>query len=205
MEVINNIINGLINAIPFPMNYLILSILAVLILFTFFPLLGYLINKFEDFEFIGLYRLFGNKIAVFVVNRLTFIGIITHECAHAAFAWLCGAKVNKIKLLTFFKENELGSVQFIPRGGPIRQHLQMFFTSCAPVIVNTSLTILTIYYCKYITHWYFYILAAYLIISFMNHASMSKPDLNLYFKSAKIVIPFLIIITFIAMLLFRKV
>lgn len=205
MESLNNIINDIVNSMPFPINYLILSIIGVVLLFTFFPLLGYIINKFEDFEFIGLTNLFGNKAATFIVNRLTFIGVITHECAHATFAWVCGAKVSRIKLLTFFKDDELGSVQFIPGGGVIKQNLQLFFTSCAPVIVNTSLSILTIYYCKYITHWYFYILAGYLIISFINHASMSKPDLNLYLKSAKVIIPFLIAITFLCMILFRQV
>lgn len=205
MEFINNIITTLIDSLPFPINYGLLSVIIVAFLFMLFPFIGYIINKFEDIEIDILSRFFGINFALFFVNRLTFIGVITHECAHAAFAWIFGAKVNKVKLLTFFKANELGSVQYIPRGNIIKQHLQMFFTSCAPVIVNTFLSALIIYNFKNITAWYLYIIAIYLIISFMNHASMSKPDLDSYFKSGKIVIPFAIGVLFICMILFRQV
>ena len=205
MEFINNIINTLINSLPFPINYGLLSILIVVFLFMLFPGIGYIINKFEDIEVDILSSIVGIDFALFFVNRLTFLGIITHECAHAAFAWIFGAKVSKVKLLTFFKENELGSVQYITRGNAIKRHLQMFFASCAPVIVNTFLSVLIVYNWKNIQYWYLYILAVYLIISFMNHASMSKPDLDSYFRSGKVVIPFAIVVLFICMILFRQV
>ena len=205
MEFINNIISSLINSLPFPINYGLLSVIIVAFLFMLFPFIGYIINKFEDMEVDILSKFFGIKFALFFVNRLTFLGVITHECAHASFAWIFGAKVSKIKLLTFLQENELGSVQFIPRGNKIKRHLQMFFTSCAPVIVNTFLSALIIYNFKNITAWYLYIIAIYLIISFMNHASMSKPYLDTYFKSGKVLIPFVIGVLFICMILFRQV
>ena len=205
MEFINSIITTIINSLPFPINYGLLSVIIVAFLFMLFPFIGYIINKFEDQEVIILSRFFSVKFALFIVNRFTFIGVITHECAHALFAWIFGAKVNKIKLLTFFDETTLGSVQYMPRGNIIKRHLQMFFASCAPVIVNLFLSVLIIYNWKNITVWYLYIPAVYLLISFLNHASMSKPDLESYFKSGKIVVPFAIVVLFISMILFRQV
>ena len=50
MEFINNIINSLINSLPFPINYGLLSVIIVAFLFMLFPFIGYIINKFEDME-----------------------------------------------------------------------------------------------------------------------------------------------------------
>lgn len=205
MEFINNIITALMNNVPFPINYGILSIITGSVSFMFFPFFGYIINEFEEMEIRMLARIFGMNFALFIAARLTFIGTITHECAHAFFAWLFGAKVGEVKLLTFHHRNELGHVRYFPRGNIIMQHLQMFFTSCAPVIVNTFLTALIIYNWKNIHRWYLYILAIYLIISFMNHASMSDTDLDHYFHSGKIVIPLTIGVLFICLLIFRPV
>ena len=138
----SNIITALMNNVPFPINYGILSIITGTVSFMLFPFFGYIINEFEEMEIRVLARIFGMNFALFIADRLTFIGTITHECAHAFFAWLFGAKVGEVKLLTFHHRNELGHVRYFPRGNIIMQHLQMFFTSCAPVIVNTFLTAL---------------------------------------------------------------
>ena len=201
----NNIITTIVNFIPFPANYIIISIGIVLFLYLICPLIGFIINRITDIEFNWLSKLFGEPFALFFINRLTFIGVITHELAHWIFAKICGAYVDKIKLLTFFSDDELGSVRFITQGGIIKQHFQMFFASCGPVIINTTISILLIYNCKDVAHWYIYILIGYLVISLMNHASMSKPDLKIYFNSSKIVIPVLTIILFIGFILLRKV
>lgn len=45
-----------------------------------------------------LTRIFGGSVAFFIRNRLTFLGTVHHELAHALFAFVSGAKVTKIEL-----------------------------------------------------------------------------------------------------------
>ena len=202
----SNIIQEIFSKInyDFPVNYIVLSILIVFFVSLFLPLFGKIIDLFEQLQYQIFGKMFGNKIAGFIINRITFIGTMTHELAHALFAKIFGAKVAKIHLIDFFGGDTLGHVDIAPRGGIIKRNLQSFYSSCAPVFVNCFLIILILFYWTQVDNLYIHILFVYLIISLLNHASMSTTDLGLYVKSSLIAVPITVIILSVILILFSK-
>ena len=57
--------------------------------------LGLVVEGFGNLLTAVISLFFGGSVAFFVRNRLTFIGTVHHELAHALFATLSGAKVTK--------------------------------------------------------------------------------------------------------------
>lgn len=122
--------------------------------------------------------IFGGKIAFFIRNRLTFIGTVHHELAHALFAFLAGAKVTKIELF-HVRGNQLGCVEFYPRGNAFTKAIQMTLSSIAPVICGAvslcALSWVWRYCCN--VEWHF-VLNGYLMISIFLHMNMSSQDIK---------------------------
>lgn len=189
--------------INYPLDSILFSLIIIIGIFILLPLFGKLIDLIEQLEYKILSKIMSISTASIVINRLTFPGVITHELAHALFAFISGAKVISIHIFSIFKGDTLGYVEYAPRGGVIRRNFQIFFTSLAPVIINIGLCILTGYLALKFNIWYSYLILGYLFISFLNHASMSTQDLKLYFKGGLISIPLLTIISTIILVLFH--
>lgn len=121
---------------------------------------------------------FGGKVAFFIRNRLTFIGTVHHELSHALFAWVSGAKVTKVELF-HVRGNQLGCVEFYPRGNAFTKAVQMTLSSIAPVICGAvSLCVLT-WFLRFrcVLTWHF-VLTGYLMVSVLLHMNMSVQDIK---------------------------
>lgn len=140
---------------------------------------------------------FGGKVAFFIRNRLTFIGTVHHELAHAIFAVISGAKVTKVELF-HVRGNQLGCVEFYTRGNAFTRAIQMTLSSIAPVICGgISLCVLSWFWSyRCIIEWQ-YILVGYLFISIFFHMNMSTQDV----KNAWRGMPLTIVICYIIFLL----
>lgn len=138
--------------------------------------IGLIVNELEKVQIRLVSKLFGNKIAYFICNYLTFPGIIIHELSHALFASMSGAKVTKVKLISFKRDGQLGYVQYITRGNKIIQSLQKSWSSAAPTIVGMLLELFLLYLLrnKGDLSW----IIIYLMISIGDHMSMSKQDIK---------------------------
>ena len=191
--------------LPKPLNYFIICSMITIFSAIGFPLIGNCMDKLVRLMMKGLTKVTNASFAFFIINRFTFIGTIMHELAHAFFAFIFGAKITKISLFDFFKSNTLGHVEFVTRGGVIRRNLQLFFSSVAPVLVNTIFMFLLIINWTNINVWYFYIIFIYLILSLFIHASMSSQDLKLYRKGSIISIPFIILVSTFVVWMFSPV
>jgi hypothetical protein len=119
----------------------------------------------------------GGEAAYLFGNYLTYPGVVHHELAHALFAWLLGARIQRITLKP--QGQALGSVNFIPRGGRVRQALQMTLSSIAPVVMG----LVTLYLIKHFlfaagTAQWIHILAVYLAVSIFFHMDLSGQDVR---------------------------
>lgn len=178
-----------------PLQSVLISLVLTIITCISVILIGAGVEKLEQLEIKGLKILFKSKTAVFIINRLTFPGTILHECAHAAFAWATGAKVEKIKLLTFFDAHCLGYVYFSPRGNKLQQRFQLAISSCAPVFVGlTTLSIIIKLWIYFNPSSGWKCLLVYSFISVFNHMSMSEPDIKNYCKGLVGVFPILFLL-----------
>lgn len=141
-----------------------------------------------------LARLVGEKAAFLIRNRLTFVGTIHHELAHALLALISGAKVTKIELF-HVRGRQLGCVEFVPRGTKFSKAVQLTLASIAPVICGAvSLCLLSWlfrYRCQ--ENWQ-YIVTGYLFVSIAFHMNMSSQDV----KNALHGMPVTMVICYIA-------
>lgn len=181
-----------LNNLPYIPKVIILSF----IIYFSVIIIGTALNYLEKAEIKLLGSLVGTKASNAIVQRLTFIGTITHECAHAIVALITGCKIVEFKPLILFNKNnngELGHVKVAFKPGAIG-NAKMSLVSCAPVFINLALAWLTytkLFICESIV---IKIIAVYLIISFINHASMSPVDTKNYLRGAVVI---LIIITIV--------
>lgn len=122
--------------------------------------------------------LFGRKVAFIIRNRVTFIGTVHHELAHALFACISGAKVTKIELF-HVRGDQLGCVEFYTRGNAFTRAVQMTLASIAPVICG-GVSLCTLAWCWYYrcTALWHYILTGYLFVSVLFHMNMSSQDIK---------------------------
>ncbi len=137
------------------------------------------------------------RLYLFVVNTLTFPGVYYHELSHALFAFLSGAKVNKIKLYEK-KDGHLGYVTYTPRGFWFTRSIQLCLASCAPVIMGliAEAILIRIIYNTALPTWGIVILF-YLAFSILLHMDMSKPDIRSYLKGC----PFFFLLAFVILFL----
>lgn len=186
-EIANTKLSGaiLIN-VPYITKIIVLS----LIIYFSVIIIGTALNYLEKAEIKLLGSIVGTKASNAMVQRLTFIGTITHECAHAIVALITGCKIAEFKPLILFNKNnngELGHVKVAFKPGAIG-NAKMSLISCAPVFVNLALAWLT--YTKLFIggNIVIKIIAVYLMISFINHASMSPVDTKNYLRGATVIL-----------------
>lgn len=145
----------------------------------------------------------GRRRTRFAVDRLCFPGVLVHECAHALFAKLSGAKVTKMRCFVLFSKDTLGYVDFVAMGSPVRRAIQYCLISCAPVLAGMVLVP-----CLAATAFSGDAglpargLCAYLAASILLHMSMSRADTELYKKGALLVYPFMTMFVFMVRGLF---
>ena len=177
---------AILNNLPYIPKVIILS----LIIYFSVIIIGTALNYLEKAEIKLLGSIVGTKASNAIVQRLTFVGTITHECAHAIVALITGCKIVEFKpLILFDKRNngELGHVKVAFKPGAIG-NAKMSLVSCAPVFVNLALAWL-VYTKMFIGgSLAMKIIAVYLIISFINHASMSPIDTKNYLRGAVVVL-----------------
>lgn len=130
----------------------------------------------------------GGRAAFFIRNRLTFIGTVHHELAHALFAFISGAKVTKIELF-HVRGQQLGCVEFYPRGNAFTKAIQMTLASIAPVVCGgVSLCVLAwIWHSQCAEPWQ-YIVTGYLMVSILLHMNMSTQDVKNAWKGMPLTI-----------------
>lgn len=160
------------------------------------PILGMTLGYLEKVIGNFIAKHMGVKSALFIMNKLTFIGVVHHELSHALFAFISGAKIREINL---FKPqgNSLGSVQIVPRGNKILKSIQLTLTAIAPVITGI-ISMCTIAYfvsinIEIMLVWQI-ILIAYLFISIFFHSTMSTADLKCAIKGLPVCACILLVI-----------
>ena len=174
---------------------LLVSFIMTCVIVLFVIVVGRVIDIIETFLMDRLSILLSPKWASFIMNRLTFVGTILHELAHAIVVWLTGAKVIKIRLFELAANGRLGHVEFALRGPKWKQLLQLSLGSCAPVLFGLLEEYILIRIVLFheldlkiqILLWYF-------IISIFVHMSMSKEDLKHYIHGLLVVIPIIMLL-----------
>lgn len=144
------------------------------------PVIGWIIERMTTLLNRVLFRISGKNTVADLVNKFTIFGVIHHELSHALFAFITGAKVQRIGLYEPV-DKSLGSVTYSVRGPWYMQAIQHTMSAIAPVACGVvSLT--CIY--RYITEngdniplWGL-ILIVYIFISIFLHMRMSKSDLD---------------------------
>lgn len=159
----------------------------------FVVVFGTLVERADMFLTTAMAQATGRRAALFVINRVMFIGTVFHELSHALFAIITGAKVKKVRCFTLFSKDMLGYVEFIPQGGKLKKALQTSLTSCAPVL--TGFVTVPLFFRMSMADGLsigMRLLCFYTSISIACHMSMSVEDLGLYKKGAVFTYPVLV-------------
>ena len=137
---------------------------------------------------IGILKCFNEDFAYFFVNFVTFPGTFVHEMAHLCFAVITGAEVNEICM---FEDDgdRIGHIGYSVRGPWFIQAVQHTMSAVAPTIVGFALGIVLLRAIWAGGHsiWA-YIGLWYLVISLIDHSTMSDTDLEHYFQGVWIFI-----------------
>ena len=158
-------------------------------------IIGYLVNKVEQWQLHLMSDKVGSKIASFICNRVTFPGTIIHELSHALFALLTGAKVLEVKCFEMFAHGRLGHVKFAMVGTKLKRMVQLSFVSCAPVIVGLILEYILIKVIfTYELSLGIQIFLWYMMVSIADHMSMSSVDIKNYLKGLILVFPMIMVV-----------
>jgi hypothetical protein len=135
------------------------------------------------------------------VNYLTFPGTFIHEMSHLSLAVITGAEVCEICM--FESDNgRLGHISYRNRGPWFIKAIQETLISVAPTVTGTLLgyvflkMILSGEYSLWVN-----LALGYLVVSLVNHATMSDSDLKGYFSGVWIFIVPLFAMFFIVGLL----
>ena len=137
---------------------------------------------------IGILKCFNEDFAYFFVNFVTFPGTFVHEMAHLCFAVITGAEVNEICMFEDDGER-IGHIGYSVRGPWFIQAVQHTMSAVAPTIVGFALGIVLLRAIWAGGHsiWA-YIGLWYLVISLIDHSTMSDTDLEHYFQGVWIFI-----------------
>lgn len=128
--------------------------------------------------------IFGSHITTFILNYVTFIGVIHHELSHMIFAFITGAKIVSFKLFKVFNHKDsLGTVKINPRGPYIIRGLQLGLSAIAPLITGIINVSLVVWYILSNNLSIVYIVALiYCIVSIVLHMTLSNADIDSYRK-----------------------
>ena len=172
---------------------LLAAVISTAIIILVVPLIGLLIDFITEEVTKSLAKGLGPTVALFIMNYLTFVGTIHHECSHALYALITGAKVTSMQI---FKPdgNRLGCVQLQPRGIWLTQSLQLTLSAIAPTVQGLISEILLFNLFMFVTPIWLKILVGYVMVSIFFHMTMSGADIKIYMKGVPLLIPVLFII-----------
>ncbi len=175
------------------LKYSALISLGVIIII---PLIGMVINFIVT---IILSHIIRGKLYLFVANTLTFPGVMYHELSHALFAFITGAKIEKISL--YHKQgNQLGSVEIKTRGPWINRSMQLSFSACAPVIMGLLAEgVIFFVFAKVSLPVWAMILLGFLAFCILLHMDMSGADIKGYLKGIVFVFFLFFVIAFLTL------
>lgn len=161
--------------------YIALSTATLILLSVLF--IGWTAEAIRTTTIRSFSKAFGPKLALFVDNYFTFIGVIHHELSHLIAAILTGAKVVEFRLFKV-KNGTLGYVNIVPRGPFWLKAVQQAISGLAPILFG-EVSLMCIY--TYGIHnreevdiWTAIFIILMLQISY--HMSMSKQDLRIATK-----------------------
>ena len=159
--------------------------------------IGFALHWIEhlQFEILGLVN---RRFAYFFVNYLTFPGVFVHEMSHLGFAVIAGAEVNEICMFES-GNGRLGHISYRNRGPMPMEMVQNSLSAVAPVVVGVFLGYLVV--CNLYTgnySWWQNLLLVYLLISLVDHSTMSDVDLKLYLHGVWVFVPFIFVGLFVA-------
>ena len=167
------------------------AILTAMVILT--PVVaGYLLYALERFQLIILKKI-NVRFAYFFVNYATFPGTFIHEMSHLCFGVITGAKVREICI--FESDNgRIGHIRYINRGPWFITAVQDALIAVAPTIIGF---VLGYFLLSKIFSGHYSIGALiglwYLVISLINHSTMSSVDLKIYFSGVWIfIVPLLV-------------
>lgn len=158
--------------------------------------IGFVLYGLERLQ-VEILGLANREFAYFFVNYLTFPGTFVHEMSHLSFAVITGAEVNEICMFES-DDGRLGHISYRNRGPMPVEMIQDTLCAVAPVVVGLFLSYLAV--CNLCTggySWWQNLLLVYLLISLVNHSTMSESDLGLYFRGVWIFVPFIYIGLFV--------
>lgn len=155
---------------------------VITVIFFLLPVIvGLLLHLLLQLQIKFLAR-FNARFAFIFANYVTFPGTIFHESAHLLLAIVTLAEVEEVKFLER-AEDSLGHVTYCNRGLFILPHLQDTLINCAPTVLGVvGSGFLLEFILKGGHEWWQYILLWYLLISIIDHATMSPADLSNYFR-----------------------
>ena len=165
-------------------NPVLMSLLNAFVLCAALPLIGVVIDVITDYGFGFLMnRLFRSSNAYYVFhNYITAPGVVIHELSHLIVAIVTLCKVEKVELFKP-KGNQLGGVEYRPRGNAIWACVQMTLVSCAPVVSGIII-------CSFMITWLMggviptllIPLSIYLLVCVIIHMNMSGQDIKIYVR-----------------------
>lgn len=164
-----------------------ISVILTLVVIVAPVIAGLLLYGLEraQIEIIGAVN---RDFAYFFVNFLTFPGTFVHEMSHLCFAVITGAEVDEICMFESDGER-LGHISYCTRGPWFMVAVQHALSAVAPTVVGFTLGYLLLQYIfsgghsvlEYIGLWY-------LVVSLIDHSTMSDSDLEHYFQGVWIFI-----------------
>lgn len=161
--------------------YLTLSTATIILLSTLF--IGWTADFIREITIKSYCRSVGPKLAKFIDNYLTFIGVIHHESSHLIAALITGAKVVGFKLFKV-KDGTLGYVKVIPRGPFWLRAIQQALSGLAPILFG-EITLMCIYtygIYKRPERDIYTLVFILLMMQISYHMSMSKQDFKIALK-----------------------
>ena len=157
------------------------TILTVVAIFA--PVIaGYMLFALERLQ-IKILGQFNRSFAYFFVNYVTFPGTFVHEMAHLCFAVITGAHVTEICMFES-GNGQLGHISLRTRGPWFMRAIQDSLTSVAPTIVGFTLGYILLRIIMAGGHSLWENIGLwYLLISLIDHSTMSNVDLDGYIKN----------------------
>ncbi|MGM9677162.1 MAG: hypothetical protein ACI3XW_06090 [Butyricicoccus sp.] len=177
---------------------LVTAAISTILILLVIPVAGYLILLARKGLLYLLEMIFDGKTIWLIANRLTFPGVIHHECAHALFVVLTGAKIQDVEL--FHPQNDrLGSVTWYAKSVfPGAQSIQCTLVSVAPVILGIlDFCLLYAFLLPRCTQVWQTILVVYLMLSIFFHATMSSQDIRIAWKGLPVCALILLVVFFV--------
>lgn len=177
---------------------LVTAAISTILILLVIPVAGYLILLARKGLLYLLGMIFDGETIWLIANRLTFPGVIHHECAHALFVVLTGAKIQDVEL--FHPQNDrLGSVTWYAKSVfPGAQSIQCTLVSVAPVILGIlDFCLLYAFLLPRCTQVWQTILVVYLMLSIFFHATMSSQDIRIAWKGLPVCALILLVVFFV--------